>query len=44
MMTGAVLYRLVQPGPLDALTMRRYLETVYQQAGLLPVEPPTNRR
>jgi len=42
MMTGAVLYRLAQPGPLDAPTMRRYLETVYQQAGLLPFEPPTN--
>ena len=36
MMTGAVLYRLAQPGPLDVPTMRRYLEAVYAQAGLLP--------
>jgi AcrR family transcriptional regulator len=34
MMAGAVLYRLARPGPLDAATMRRYLEDVYAQAGL----------
>jgi AcrR family transcriptional regulator len=41
MMAGAVLYRLTQPGALDAPTMRHYLEAVYQQAGLLP--PPDSR-
>jgi hypothetical protein len=40
MMTGAVLDRLAQPGPLDAPTMRRYLETVYTQAGFLPPRAP----
>lgn len=36
MIAGAVLYRAIQPDPLDAAEARRYLEAVYRQAGLLP--------
>jgi AcrR family transcriptional regulator len=36
MMVGAVLYRVIQPDRPDAADMRRYLERVYRQAGLLP--------
>ncbi|MQA12978.1 MAG: TetR family transcriptional regulator [Pseudonocardiaceae bacterium] len=36
MMVGAVMYRAIQPEPLDVAEARRYLETVYRQAGLLP--------
>lgn len=36
MMVGAVLYRVLQPEPLDVAEARRYLEAVYRQAGLLP--------
>lgn len=36
MMVGAVLYRVLQPEPLDVPGARRYLEIVYRQAGLLP--------
>lgn len=36
MMVGAVLYRVLQPQPLDVTEARRYLESVYRQAGLLP--------
>jgi AcrR family transcriptional regulator len=35
MMVGAVTYRLLQPEPLNHKGMRRYLEAVYRQAGLL---------
>lgn len=35
MMVGSALFRLLQPGPLDAKQMRRYLRSVYRQAGLL---------
>ncbi|MDA3625838.1 TetR/AcrR family transcriptional regulator [Saccharopolyspora oryzae] len=35
MMVGAVLFRLVQPEPLDAAGARAYLESVYRSAGLL---------
>ncbi|MCO1656849.1 TetR-like C-terminal domain-containing protein [Pseudonocardia humida] len=34
-MAGAALYRLMQPDDLDAGGMRRYLETLYRQIGLL---------
>lgn len=38
MMVGAVLYRVLQPNPLEsAEEARRYLEAIYRQAGLLPV-------
>ncbi|MGO1056110.1 TetR/AcrR family transcriptional regulator [Crossiella sp. CA198] len=36
MMVGAVMYRVIQPEPLNADTALRYLEAVYRQAGLLP--------
>lgn len=36
MMVGAVLYRAIQPGHLDPAQARRYLQSVYRQAGLLP--------
>lgn len=37
MMVGAILYRVLQPEPLDtAEEARRYLEVIYRQAGLLP--------
>jgi AcrR family transcriptional regulator len=36
MMVGAVMYRVIQPDVPDAAQMRRYLESVYRQAGLLP--------
>jgi AcrR family transcriptional regulator len=39
MMVGGVLYRAIQPGPLDVAEARRYLEAVYRQAGLLPPAP-----
>ncbi|MDA3647722.1 TetR/AcrR family transcriptional regulator [Saccharopolyspora indica] len=35
MMVGAVLFRLVQPEPLDVAGAAAYLESVYRQAGLL---------
>jgi hypothetical protein len=35
MMVGAVTYRLLQPEPLNHKGMRRYLEAVYREAGLL---------
>ncbi|MEV6866098.1 TetR/AcrR family transcriptional regulator [Streptosporangium subroseum] len=38
MMVGAVIYRLVQPDPLDATEMASYLRSVYRQAGLLPLD------
>lgn len=36
MMVGAVIYRVLQPVPLDAAEAERYLRSVYRQAGLLP--------
>ncbi|WP_158896083.1 TetR/AcrR family transcriptional regulator [Amycolatopsis anabasis] len=36
MMVGAVTYRLIQPGTINAAHLRRYLEAVYRQLGLLP--------
>ena len=36
MMAGAVVYRVLQPDPPDVTEMRRYLEEVYRQIGLLP--------
>jgi AcrR family transcriptional regulator len=36
MMVGAVLYRVIRPDRPDAADMRRYLERVYREAGLLP--------
>ena len=36
MMAGAVIYRVLQPDPPDLAEMRRYLEALYRQAGLLP--------
>jgi len=36
MTVGAVLYRLLQPGDLDAVELLDYLRRVYRQAGLLP--------
>ena len=36
MMAGAVVYRVLQPDPPDATEMRRYLEEIYRQIGLLP--------
>jgi AcrR family transcriptional regulator len=36
MMTGAVNYRLLQPNPPNARQLKRYLESVYRQVGLLP--------
>jgi AcrR family transcriptional regulator len=36
MMVGAVMYRVIQPDVPDAAEMRRYLESVYRRAGLLP--------
>ncbi|MGS2644447.1 TetR/AcrR family transcriptional regulator C-terminal ligand-binding domain-containing protein [Streptosporangium sp. LJ11] len=38
MTVGAVTYRLLQPGPLDATEMERYLRGIYRQAGLLTPE------
>ncbi|MER7076995.1 transcriptional regulator, TetR family [Saccharopolyspora kobensis] len=35
MMVGAVLFRMVQPEPLDVAGATAYLESVYRQAGLL---------
>ncbi|MEV0054530.1 TetR/AcrR family transcriptional regulator [Saccharopolyspora shandongensis] len=35
MMVGAVLFRLIQPEPLDVAGAREYLESVYRRAGLL---------
>ncbi|GAA4620335.1 TetR/AcrR family transcriptional regulator C-terminal ligand-binding domain-containing protein [Saccharopolyspora hordei] len=35
MLVGAVLFRLLQPEPLDAAGARAYLESVYRHAGLL---------
>ena len=35
MMAGAVVYRVLQPDPPGATEMRRYLRTLYHQAGLL---------
>ncbi|WP_017587713.1 TetR/AcrR family transcriptional regulator [Nocardiopsis ganjiahuensis] len=39
MMVGAVIYRVLQPVPLDAAEAERYLRSVYRQAGLLPAAP-----
>lgn len=36
MMVGAITYRVLQPNPPDATEMRRYLQQVYRQVGLLP--------
>lgn len=36
MLAGAVTYRVLQPNPPDATEMRRYLEALHRQAGLLP--------
>ncbi|MGH8963966.1 MAG: TetR/AcrR family transcriptional regulator, partial [Actinomycetes bacterium] len=36
MTVGAVLYRLLQPGDLDAGELLDYMRRVYRQAGLLP--------
>ena len=36
MMAGAVNYRLLQPNPPNARQLKRYLEAVYRQVGLLP--------
>jgi AcrR family transcriptional regulator len=36
MMVGAVMYRVIQPDVPDAAQMRRYLESMYRQVGLLP--------
>lgn len=36
MMVGAVLYRVLQPEPLDSAAAQRYLAAVYRQTGLLP--------
>ena len=36
MMAGAVMYRVLQPGPPDFAEMRRYLRALYRQVGLLP--------
>ncbi|MEV6232250.1 TetR/AcrR family transcriptional regulator [Saccharopolyspora shandongensis] len=46
MMVGAVLFRLIQPEPLDAAGAREYLESVYRRAGLLdtPIETPVRER
>ncbi|KAA5833616.1 TetR/AcrR family transcriptional regulator [Saccharopolyspora hirsuta] len=35
MVVGAVMFRLVQPEPLDAAGARAYLESVYRRAGLI---------
>jgi AcrR family transcriptional regulator len=43
MMVGAVIYRLVQPDPLNATQMASYLRGVYRQAGLLPIEQPNDQ-
>lgn len=40
MMVGAVLYRAIQPEPLDVGEARRYLEALYRQIGLLPSPCP----
>jgi hypothetical protein len=39
MMVGSVLYRAIQPEPLDAGEARWYLEALYRQVGLLPLRP-----
>lgn len=39
MLAGAVNYRLLQPDPPDAAEMRRYLESLYRNVGLLPPRP-----
>jgi AcrR family transcriptional regulator len=36
MMAGAVTYRLLQPNPPTLRQLKRYLEAVYRQVGLLP--------
>lgn len=36
MLAGAATYRVLQPDPPDAAEMRRYLEALHRQAGLLP--------
>jgi AcrR family transcriptional regulator len=41
MMAGAVLYRVLQPNPPDAMEMERYLGEVYRAAGLLPRTAPS---
>jgi AcrR family transcriptional regulator len=39
MMVGAVIYRVLQPQPLDAADAERFLRAVYTQAGLLKARP-----
>lgn len=39
MMVGAVIYRVLQPVPLNVAEAERYLRSVYRQAGLLPSAP-----
>ena len=39
MMVGAVVYRVLQPVPLDAVEAERYPRSVYRQMGLLPWAP-----
>jgi AcrR family transcriptional regulator len=36
MLAGAVTYRVLQPNPPNSRQMKRYLESVYRQVGLLP--------
>lgn len=36
MLAGAVTYRVLQPDPPNVRQMKRYLESVYRQVGLLP--------
>lgn len=36
MLAGAATYRVLQPNPPDAAEMRRYLEALHRQVGLLP--------
>ncbi|WP_460754714.1 FAD-dependent oxidoreductase [Nocardiopsis oceani] len=39
MMVGAVIYRVLQPVPLDIAEAEWYLRSVYRQVGLLPAVP-----
>ncbi|MUL41771.1 TetR/AcrR family transcriptional regulator [Streptomonospora sp. PA3] len=38
MIVGAVMYRVLQPGPFEPAEARRYLRALYRNAGLLPGE------
>lgn len=44
MLAGAVTYRMLQPDPPDAVEMRRYLETLHRQVGLLAQPPEATGR